>query len=576
MGVERDQVKTVKDEEIAPESRVSDSITTLEANSSALNEETKGKLSAENQDDSERLSTLADASPVRQITGWKWALIVTAILSSTFLFALDNTIVAVVQPVVVLEFNSIDRIAWLSSSFLLTAAATNLIWGKVFGQLEAKWTYIFCVAMFELGSVICGAAPDMNSMIIGRAIAGVGGSGMYVGVMTLLAVNTSIKERPMYIGATGMTWGLGTVFGPIIGGALTVSTAGWRWAFYINLCIGALCFPVYIFMIPRCDPRPGVSFVARAREMDYVGGVLTIGAFVSGVTAISFGGVQYDWLSSQIIGLFSCSFLCFMLLGTQQAHMIFTTKARRVFPVEFFQSRTMLLLFASTAAGGTSIFTPIYMIPLLFQYTRGDTALQAGVRLLPFIAVTIFAVIVNGASLSIHGLYMPWFLVGGILSIIGGSLMFTVTSTTSIAAVYGYSAIIGLGAGLYAQSGFSIAQAIVEIPLVPLAIGFITCAQVTGVTIALAIANSVFLNKSISGIKIILPEMPSAQIKAAISGAGSPFVASLEPEVRVKVIEAIVRADSTAYLLIITAGVVAMISSFLMKRERLFITPGAA
>jgi MFS family permease len=293
-------------------------------------------------DDEKQEPVPAEEKPPRDIDGWKWALVVFAILSSTFLFALDNTIVADVQPVIVLHFQEVDKLSWLSVSFLIGAASTNLVWGKIFGQFEAKWMYIFCVLLFEVGSAVCGAAPTMDALIIGRAICGVGGSGMYVGVMTLLAATTTMHERPMYVGGTGLTWGLGTALGPIIGGAFSDSSAGWRWAFYINLCIGAACAPVYIFMLPIKDPRPGVSFMDRAREMDYVGATLTIGAFVSGVMAVSFGGITYPWNSGRIIGLFVCSGVLFILLGVQQVYTIFTTTKRRIFPIEFFKSRTIL------------------------------------------------------------------------------------------------------------------------------------------------------------------------------------------------------------------------------------------
>lgn len=150
--------------------------------------------------------TTAEEVPPRDISGWKWILVVLSILSSTFLFALDNTIVADIQPVIVRQFDSVAKLTWLSVSFLIGAAATNLVWGKIFGQFNAKWTYILCVTLFEVGSAICGAAPTMDALIVGRAICGVGGSGMYVGVMTLLAATTTIHERPMYVGGTGLTW----------------------------------------------------------------------------------------------------------------------------------------------------------------------------------------------------------------------------------------------------------------------------------------------------------------------------------------------------------------------------------
>jgi hypothetical protein len=129
--------------------------------------------------DTEKQETeTADEVPPRDITGWKWIVVVLSILSSTFLFALDNTIVADVQPVIVTHFNDVGKLSWLSVAFLIGAAATNLVWGKIFGQFNAKWTYIFCVALFEAGSALCGGAPTINALIVGRAICGVGGSGM--------------------------------------------------------------------------------------------------------------------------------------------------------------------------------------------------------------------------------------------------------------------------------------------------------------------------------------------------------------------------------------------------------------
>jgi MFS family permease len=399
---------------------------------------------------------------------------------------------------------------------------------------------------------------------------------MYVGVMTLLAATTTMHERPMYIGGTGLTWGVGTVLGPIIGGAFSTSSATWRWGFYLNLCVGGICAPVYLFMLPNKDPRPGVSFMDRAREMDYVGAVLTIGAFVSGVMAVSFGGITYPWNSGRIIGLFVCSGVLFILLGFQQVWTVFTNKSRRVFPVEFFKSRTILILFCMTAAGGTAVFVPIYMIPIFFQFTRNDSALEAGVRLLPYIMLLIFAVISNGAILSAYGYYMPWYTLGGLLVLTGGALMYTVDQSTSIARVYGYSVILGFGDGLFAQASFSVAQAIVDPALIASAVGFITCAQVSGVTIALAIANSVFLNKSQTSIEAILPNVPIKEIQAAIAGAGSEFVKSLSPNVREEVLTAIVSAMSKTYILVITAGSLAAVLSLALKRERLFMAVGGA
>jgi hypothetical protein len=103
------------------------------------------------------------------------------------------------------------------------------------------------------------------------------------------------------------------------------------------------------------------------------------------------------------------------------------------------------------------------MIPIFFQFTRNDTALKAGVRLLPFIMLMIFAVIGNGAILSAYGYYMPWYTLGGLLCLTGGALMYTADTETSVAKVYSYSIIIGFGDGLFAQASFSVTQAIVDL-----------------------------------------------------------------------------------------------------------------
>ena len=157
----------------------------------------------------------------RDIHGIKWALAVSSVLISAFLFALDNTIVADIQPAIVEEFGQVGKLSWLSVAFLVAGIGTNLFWGKMYSQFDAKWLFLFTAFLFEVGSAICGAANSMDLLIFGRALCGTGGIGVYAGVMTLLSVNTTEHERPMYIGFTGLTWGLGTVLGPIIGGKLS-------------------------------------------------------------------------------------------------------------------------------------------------------------------------------------------------------------------------------------------------------------------------------------------------------------------------------------------------------------------
>lgn len=115
--------------------------------------------------------------PPRDIKGWKWITVVLAILSSTFLFALDNTITANIQAEIVRDFESVNKLSWISVGLVMSASATVLLWGKIFFQFNTKWTYIISVAIFEIGSAVCGSAPNMNALIVGRVLRGIGGSG---------------------------------------------------------------------------------------------------------------------------------------------------------------------------------------------------------------------------------------------------------------------------------------------------------------------------------------------------------------------------------------------------------------
>ncbi|KAL6716469.1 hypothetical protein ACLMJK_006036 [Lecanora helva] len=533
--------------------------------------------SSENGAEAEKGTPSADPEiPQRDIHGIKWAFAVFSVLASTFLFAIDNTIVADIQPAIIERFGDVNKLPWLSVAFLVAAAGTNLVWGKMYAQFDAKILYLVSVFLFEVGSAICGAANLIDVLIFGRALCGFGGVGMYAGVMTLLSVTTTEHERPTYIGLTGVTWGLGTVLGPIIGGGFVESSVGWRFGFYLNLFVGAACVPAWFWLLPRWDPRQGVPMKERFRQLDYLGTLLITGAYVCGVFAIDFGGTLYAWDSGRIIALFVLSGLLFIAFGVQQGLSILTTKENRIFPVEFLRSRTMIMLFAATACGSTATFLPIYFIPLFFQFARSASAISAGVHLLPFVVVLVVFCVANGGIMSAYGYYMPWFLFGGILTVIGDALLYTVDYNTSTSKIYGFSVLSGIGAGAFVQAGFSVGQAKVEPMKIPLAIGFITCGQVGGATISLAISNAVFLNGAVSDIQNILPNESQKNIQGAVAGASASFFSDLDANTRERVIKAIIDNMKDVYILGMTAGALLVVMSVFMKREKLFMKAAAA
>ncbi|KXH31768.1 hypothetical protein CSIM01_09443 [Colletotrichum simmondsii] len=452
----------------------------------------------------------------------------------TILFALDNTVVADVQPQIVLQFESIQDIAWLAVAFIMSTTAVNLFYGQLYSHLSPKWLYIGSVAVFEAGSPLCGAAPDMNSLIVGRALCGLGGVG---------AACVSRKYWD-YVG-------LGTLLGPVVRGAFADSDATWRWAFYINFPIGGLAAQVYLFMLPSPDPQPGATILKRLAEIDWIGAPLMLGAIVCFTMGVSFGGVLYECDSGSDIALFVVAGVLLIAFGIQQVYCIGTTKERRIFPVELITSRksyrTITLMFCVTVTGGCAIFVPVYFVPIFFQFMRGDSAIDAAVHLLPLILVMVTVALRQGGMLSYPSgkfwLYMPWFTVGGIISVVASTLMYFVKTDTSTAWIYGASAMLGTGVGTFTQAGFSTAQASLPAPKAAVASSPIALAQTSGVNIALAVGNAVSLNRAEKRLTTILPDtVTEDQIQAAIAGVGTDFVTTLPSRMQQEVLEAIVEA----------------------------------
>lgn len=223
--------------------------------------------------------------------------------------------------------------------------------------------------------------------------------------------------------SSGLVYGAGTVLGPIIGGAFAVSSATWRWGFYINLVFGGVFIPILFTSLPSFDPRPDMKLFSRFSLFDYVGAILQAGFLISGVMAINFGGTLYSWGSGQTIGMFVAAGVLLIAFAVQQTFCIFTSADGRMFPVHFLKMKEPVLLFILMAANNAGAFILMYYIPLYFQFTRGSGALHSGVQMLPLIIAVTVAIMLNGAMMSKFGYYFPWYVGGSALLLIGGGLL---------------------------------------------------------------------------------------------------------------------------------------------------------
>lgn len=139
--------------------------------------------------------------------------ILIAVMLSIFLVALDMTIVATAIPRITDQFQSLDDVGWYGSAFFLTIAAFQATWGKGYKYWPLKWTFMLSIFIFEVGSLICGVAPDSTTLIVGRAIAGAGGAGIASGCYTILAFAVPPAKVAAYTGILGgklEKWTMGT------------------------------------------------------------------------------------------------------------------------------------------------------------------------------------------------------------------------------------------------------------------------------------------------------------------------------------------------------------------------------
>ncbi|KAL4942105.1 hypothetical protein BDV06DRAFT_170266 [Aspergillus oleicola] len=549
----------------------------MEINSEIITEKRNRLFNDESEQEAQRAiqqGSMEKTDDTRKITGVRWFLICAALYLSSLMYGLDTTIAADIQGAVMETFPSeVSQLAWIGAGFPLGSVAVILPYGFLFTTFNMKWLYIAGIVLFQAGSAVCGAAPTMNALIVGRVIAGAGGTGIYLGGLNIISALASRKERGTYLAGTGFVWGLGAVLGPVVGGSFSDSSATWRWGFYINLVIGAVTAIAYLFYIPSVHPAPGKTLHERLIGLDYVGFILSAGTWVFFAMAFISAGVIWAWDEGRTIALIVLFGVSLILYIIQQAFCIFTTPQTRSFPAHLLKSRTQILLYVTTTTANVAVFFTAYYIPVYFQFAQNDTSLTAAVRLLPYLLVTIAVNLATGWALPKAKYYMPFCLVSGILLTIASALILAhLTPSTPTAQIYGFSILMAIGTGLTMQLGYTVASLKVEASDIFSAINLQNIAQIGATLICLVIASQVFQSTAVRNLNNVLAGQgfSQAEIRNAVSGAQSTLFAYLEADLREEAIRGITDAIQRTFIIPLVAGAVGVSSSLLMKRERLF------
>ncbi|KAJ7485872.1 major facilitator superfamily domain-containing protein [Mycena latifolia] len=493
--------------------------------------------------------------------GIKLTLLTLALCLSVFLVALDNTIIATAIPKITDQFKSLDDVGWYGSAYLLSTAATQLLFGKFYTFLPIKWVYVAAIAIFEIGSTICGAAPNSNALIVGRAIAGLGCAGIFSGAMIIVAHTVPLAKRPIYSGLIGGMYGIASVAGPLMGGAFTDKVT-WRWCFYINLPIGAITLAVIVFLFKM--PRSGVvkpepaTFTQRLSLFDPYGTAVFIPAIVSLLLALQWGGSKYPWKSSRIIALF----VVFGILISIFISVQLWKQDRATIPPRILKKRSIWSSAMYSFCIGSAFFILAFYLPIWFQAIRGVSAVHSGIDNLPMILSLVVASIIAGGLITKIGYYTPFMIASSVLAAVGTGLVSTLKVNSGHTKWMPFEIVCGLGVGLGMQQPMLAAQNVLPLKDVPVGTSIIMFSQTLGGALFISIAQNVFTNKLVSG---LIANVPGVSPALVLSAGATSLKDAVAPEFLQGVLEAYNQALVAAFYVAIAMSCLSLVGALFVE-----------
>ncbi|KAI1375602.1 major facilitator superfamily domain-containing protein [Hypoxylon crocopeplum] len=441
------------------------------------------------------LYELGDANENEYPSGTTLGIIIAALVLSVFLSALDITIVATAIPRITDEFHGLDKAAWYGSAFFLTSGSFQAAWGKAYKYFDLKWTFLASIVVFELGSLLCGVAPNSDALIVGRAIAGVGCAGMGTGGYIIVAYVVEPAKRPSYTGIMGFSYCFASVVGPLIGGAITTSTT-WRWCFYINLPVTVLMILFFFRTPPAAKPTPA-SWKEKFLQADLIGVALIMDALISNSLAMQYGGQTKPWNSSTVIGLLVGFVLIIAVFGVWEWY---SGERAMIIPRLITQRHIGFGSIFAFFFGG-SYFLVIYYLPIYFQSIDNASPIISGVDTLPLILAATVSVIFAGI-----------FITKTAIAIVGSSLLYTLDIGTGTGNWIGYQIIGALGWGAGFQIPMIISQGFAKPEDIPSITAIVLFFLNVGGGLLINAAQSAFVNRIIAVIPSSAPEVNPALV----------------------------------------------------------------
>lgn len=483
-------------------------------------------------------------------------LIFLTLMTVMLLASLSQMVLSSALPTIVGELHGVELMLWVITAYMLTSTIFMPIYGKVSDLLGRRPVLIAAIIVFVAGSVLGGLAPDMTSLIIARAIQGMGGGGLMIMSQAAIADVIPARDRGKYMGIMGGVFAFSSVAGPLLGGWIT-EVPGWRWAFWLNVPLGLLAL-LATFVLLKLPQR---QFTERPK-LDYLGMTLLAVLTTSIVLLGTWGGSVYPWSSPVILGLVLLSLVSIGLFILVEARA-----AEPIIPLSLFRDRNFNLATFSGLFVAIGMFGAVGYMPTYFQMAKGATATVAGLLMIPMMATMLTTSIGTGVFVSRTGRYRLLPVAGALILAAGLGLLSTVQPETPVWVICTWMAVIGIGLGANMQLLTLIVQNSFPHSMVGTATAANNYFRQVGSSLGSAIVGSVFAVRLTGLLSGRLPEGagPAADISSLTPG----LVMSLPEPIRNVIVESYNEALIPIFIYMVPLALVTALMTWFIEERPL-------
>nr|WP_239107872.1 MDR family MFS transporter [Spirilliplanes yamanashiensis] len=404
-----------------------------------------------------------------------------------FLAALDQTIMATATRTIADDLQGFELQAWATTAFLITSTISTPLYGKLSDIYGRRPFFLFAIAVFIVGSVLCGLAETMYQLAAYRAVQGIGAGGLMSLALAIIGDIVPPRERAKYQGLFLAVFGSASVIGPILGGFFAdaetlLGTDGWRWVFYINVPIGLVAMAVVAKVLH-------IPHTRRDHRIDWPGALALIVGLVPLLT-VAEQGRDWGWGSGR-------SILCYVVGAVGIVLFLLAERAygdEALLPMRLFRNRTVSVGAASSAILGMAMFGGLMTVPLYLQIVKGASPTEAGLQMIPFVVGIMAGSITSGQLIARTGRYRIFPIIGSSLMLVALVLFATIDADTPLGITMIYMVVMGLGLGGNMQPMITAVQNAVSPREIGVATSSVTFFRSMGGTLGTAVFLSVLFN----------------------------------------------------------------------------------